>query len=252
MEEGRLTVTKVNGNPNFRHVTVEAASYVRLLFYGGAKLSSHNSAFYFASLNVQKDYKNDGNIKHIKIETAKQIVDTINNQKESSIQSIDFFSHGDMLGLYFIKGSDINKNITQEDVEKNKLNSSLYLGSATRFVMGSNVGEDSRTISDIDFSRFSKTCKIEIHGCLTARDMYVKDNICEELSELLYDGDRTDSIVIGHTEKANPNIKGSSTKNSEQDYRHGERLVFNNGKVILTTKKTGRITANEITNALKK
>lgn len=249
--EGKLTVAKVNGNTNFRHVTLETASYVRLLFYGGAKNSSDNSAFYYASLNVQKDYNNDGNIKHIKIETAKQVVDIISNQKGSSIQSIDFFSHGDMLGLYFIKGSSTNKTISQDDVKTNKLNSSLYLGSATRFVMGSDVGEDSKTISEIDFSKFSKSCKIEIHGCLTAHDMYVKDNICEELSELLYNAGKTASIVIGHTEKANPNIKGSSTKNSEQDYRHGERQIFNNGKVISTTKRSGRITANEISKALK-
>lgn len=119
-------------------------------------------------------------------------------------------------------------------------------------MMGSNVGSDSRTIDEINFSNFTKNCKIEIHGCLTAHDMYVKDNICEELSELLYEAGKKESVVIGHSEKANPKINGSKTTIKQQDYRHGKRQVFNNGKIILTTYKKGRITYNDIKNALKK
>ena len=36
-----------------------------------------------------------------------------------------------------------------------------------------------------------------------------------------------------------------------QDYHHGERKVYNNGKVILTTTKEGRITGEEIRETLK-
>ena len=39
--------------------------------------------------------------------------------------------------------------------------------------------------------------------------------------------------------------------NISQDYHHGERKVYNNGKVILTTTKEGRITGEEIREALK-
>jgi len=45
--------------------------------------------------------------------------------------------------------------------------------------------------------------------------------------------------VIGHADKANPNIKGGGEKLSEQDYRHGRRVVFHNGKVTRATNQKG-------------
>lgn len=68
--------------------------YVRLLLWGGARKSADNNAFYYASLNVKKDYGNDGEIIHQSVDTAKAIVDLINAQEDNSIQSIDFFCHG--------------------------------------------------------------------------------------------------------------------------------------------------------------
>ncbi|MCD8418777.1 hypothetical protein J2Q11_13700 [Tenacibaculum finnmarkense genomovar finnmarkense] len=245
-----------------KEVTLQV-EYFRFLFYGGAKNSGDNSAFHFASLNVMKDYNNDGNISRDAADSAKKIVNKINSQTENSIQSIDFFFHGDMLGLYMIKGSSIYKDISSEDVEDKNLNASLYLGKSSRFFKGSDLHKDSRVISDIDFSKFTKTCKIEIHGCLTAHNMYLKDNICEELSELLYSNGKRKAVVIGHTERANPNIKNRKykdkktgkiieikTKNREQDYRQGERIIFHNGNKILTTKKKGRISGKEINDVL--
>ncbi|KAA1247984.1 hypothetical protein [Aquimarina sp. RZ0] len=237
--------------------------YTRFLFHGGAKKSSDNSAFHFASLNVKNDYNNDGTIIRESIKSAKEVVDKINAQEDNSIQSIDFFCHGDMLGLYFIVGASIYSNVSSEDVESKNLNASLYLGKATRLIQGSDLHDDSRVIQDIELSKFTNGCKIEIHGCLTAHDMYVKDNICEELSELLYSEGKKKAVVIGHTERANPNIKDTKkwdekkkewiitkTTNKEQDYRQGERKVFHNGKVILTTTKKGRITGKEINNVI--
>lgn len=57
---------------------------------------------------------------------------------------------------------------------------------------------------------------------------------------------RRDAYVIGHADKANPNIKGGGEKNAEQDYRHGRRGVFHNGRIIRTTSQSGFIDENEL------
>lgn len=232
--------------------SLEERKYVRLLFYGGARNSAHNSAFYYAAKNVMTDYKNDGLIICKSVDTAKKIVDTINEQADGIIQSLDIFSHGGPGGLFFIKGASIHGNITEEDVKKNKLNSSLYVGNLVKILYGSNKSDDSRIVQKIKFSRFTKNAKIEMHGCQTCYDMIVLDNMCEELSELLYKAGKTESVVIGHVDKANPNINADKTSDQQQDYRHGKRHIFNNGKIIWTTSKKGRITASEINAALGK
>ena len=89
------------------------------------------------------------------------------------------------------------------------------------------------------------------------------DTIVINLSQYLYDAGKTESMVIGHSTEANPNLPSTKRKKGEtdkewkeranisQDYRHGERKFYNNGKVILTTTKEGRITGEEIREALK-
>lgn len=80
------------------------------------------------------------------------------------------------------------------------------------------------------------------------------DTIVINLSQYLYDAGKTESMVIGHSTKRK---KGETDKewkeraNISQDYRHGERMFYNNGKVILTTTKEGKITGEEIREALK-
>ncbi|WP_392420088.1 hypothetical protein ACF3OE_12405 [Capnocytophaga canis] len=237
--------------------------YVRLLLWGGARNSGDNSAFYYASLNVKKDYGSDGKIIHQSVDTAKKVVDLINEQADNSIQSLDIFCHGSQVGLYFIKGASIYKNITEKERDEKNLNSPLAIGSFNNF-LNSNLSGDERLISDINYNKFTNSAKIEIHGCSTADSVNWlpwTDNICEDLSENLYDAGKSNSVVIGHTTKANPNlpttVKGEKEADKdwekrkiiEQDYRHGERRVYNNGEVILTTKKQGRITGKEIKDA---
>ena len=138
---------------------------------------------------------------------------------------------------------------------KNDLNSSLYIGKGLRLVWGWELSGEDKVLSDIDYSKFTNSCKIEIHGCLTAGTIPgfpFLDNFCEDLSEYLYKAGKENSVVIGHSTKANPNINGDKTKNEEQDYRHGKRKVFNNGNVILEVVKKGRITGLEIKEALNK
>ena len=53
--------------------------------------------------------------------------------------------------------------------------------------------------------------------------------------EILYEAGKEESVVIGHSEKANPNINGSKTTIKQQDYRHGKRQIFNNGKIEISS-----------------
>ena len=239
--------------------------YKRFLFWGGAKGSSDNNSFYFASLNVLKDYGKDGEIIHKGIYTGKSIVDLINEQEDNSIQSIDFFYHGSEYALYMVrdkktkKGSSLSEDISDEDKEKND----LYASKTTRFVQSWGGGEDGDVINNIKFSKFTNSAKIEIHGCNAAGGTILADNIVINLSQYLYEAGKTESVVIGHSTKANPNLPSTKRKKGEtdkewnrranisQDYRHGERKVYHNGKVILTTTNEGRITGKEIREALK-
>lgn len=233
----------------------ETKKYKRFLFHGGALKSSDNSAFLYAAKNVEKDYNNDGEVIRKSVDSAKTIVDLINSQKDNTIQSIDFFCHGTPIGVYFIKGTSIYNDITTKERNKNDLNSSLYIGKGLRLVWGWELSGEDKVLSDIDYSKFTNSCKIEIHGCLTAGTIPgfpFLDNFCEDLSEYLYKAGKENSVVIGHSTKANANINGDKTKNEEQDYRHGKRKVFNNGNVILEVVKKGRITGLEIKEALNK
>jgi hypothetical protein len=53
------------------------------------------------------------------------------------------------------------------------------------------------------------------------------------------------AIVIGHTTRGNPLINGSATTLLQQAYRHGERKIYNNGDLVLTTKEKGYL-SNEL------
>ena len=109
----------------------------------------------------------------------------------------------------------------------------------------------------------TNSAKIEIHGCNSVGGTIVADNIVINLSQFLYEAGKTESVVIGHSTEANPNLPSTKRKkgvtdkewkeraNISQDYHHGERKVYNNGKVILTTTKEGRITGEEIRETLK-
>lgn len=108
----------------------------------------------------------------------------------------------------------------------------------------------------------TNSAKIEIHGCNSVGGTIVADNIVINLSQFLYEAGKTESVVIGHSTEANPNLPSTKRKkgvtdkewkeraNISQDYCHRERKVYNKGKVILTTKE-GRITGEEIREALK-
>jgi hypothetical protein len=220
---------------------------VRMVLWGGAAEPGDNSAFEFAAQNVVSNYRAIDKGKFIvtdmkRIKVAKDIVNNINSQAKGSIRSLDIFTHGGPQALYLTTASpDTNKLLRY--IENN---SSLY---RTRWRMVFNAAgwtPGSALVAEINFANFTANSKIELHGCRTAEHGADTDNIAAELSTLLYQAGGKASTVVGHADKANPNIKGGGEKNSEQDYRHGDRVVFHNGKIIKTTKQKGMISESEI------
>ncbi len=228
----------------------------RLIFYGGTRErnndgkerpvgKAHNWAFYHAAQNVRKDYKDfsaTGEI--IKIDCADSIVKKIAAQPEGSIQSLDVLSHGTPYTLNFSVSDDRNCGFATSWLIKSGAN---IVG---RFRDDLNAFDGrSRYFSDIDFTRFSNTARVQFHGCSIAGEdglSAVSDNIAEVVSKLLHDAGKTGAYVIGHVTKSNPNIKGKATKNEEQDYRHGTRVVYRNGAIIFRTKKSGFLKESDI------
>ena len=56
-------------------------------------------------------------------------------------------------------------------------------------------------------------------------------------------------MKIGHPDFTNPN-RGGTKEIAKQDYRHEERVIYNNGKVIAKTRMEGRISPSFIKKAL--
>ncbi|EHL3467594.1 hypothetical protein LAN87_001190 [Salmonella enterica] len=220
---------------------------VRLIFYGGAKSPKDNSAFEFAEKNIREDYRKlypHSNIIFIFVDSAKVIVDTINEQQSGKIDSLDLLFHGTERGLYRYKGASLASDggFSGEDIKDNDLNASLYAGRIRKW-LGDDKCDEARTINDIDFIKFSSEDPvIEIHGCKSGNDTDpLTDSITKNLSEELPNG-----YVIGHTTKANPGINGDGkTSRQQQDYRHGQRVIWKNGKVIKMINKKGMLTVKD-------
>ena len=231
----------------------------RLIFYGGARErnndgkrrrigESHNWAFYYAAKNVAKDYRDftaTGEV--VKIDCADSIVKKIGAQKAESIVSLDILSHGTPYTLNFSVADDRNCGFATNWLIKSGAN---VIG---QFRDDLNAFDGrSKYFSDIDFSKFAKAARVQFHGCSIAGEdglSIASDNIAEEFSKLLYKASKTGAHVIGHTTKSNPNIKGKHTKDADQDYRHGSRVVYRNGKIVLKTKKKGFLKDSEISGA---
>lgn len=215
---------------------------VRLFFYGGARLSSHNNTFLNAATNVRNDYKKD-NRKDIEIKplyehkSAEDIVERIGMEADNSIESIDFFSHGSPTALRFQRstfgfGQDLFMNAKEQKKEDK------WDGNAAN-------------LSEINYSKFTNTAIIEVHGCRIGSIEPELDNINWAMifSKHLYDAGKTKSVVIGHIQKANPDehktLKGS-------DYRHGKRRIYHNGNELVVYRYEGRIPSKFINKLLGK
>ncbi|BBB20296.1 hypothetical protein [Helicobacter cinaedi] len=234
-----------NDNMAFRDlIKWQTNRKVRLLFYGGVRKVGDNSSFYYASLNVLRDYKKhhpNDIYEHKFIDSAKTIVDIINEQKPNSITSLDLFFHGSKWGLYMYRGSSMSKNLSKDEIQTNNLNAGLYASKTTDFLSATYTHTKKRTIYDIKFDRFiAQGAYIEIHGCESGGDLVIIDSIAKNLSEEILQG-----YVVEHITKANPNI--NNTKDvKKQDYRHGKRAIWQNGKVIKETSQKGWLNFEEL------
>lgn len=225
----------------------------RLVIYGGARALGDNGAFLHASKNVIKDYKNDLPIKSVFMKSGiKQLIEALEEQSENTVQSLDIFCHGSQLGLYTVMKASLDHSLTAEFVHDENLASNIYRDWNTKQdqwrLFGSSDWSNLYTISDLNLKAFTNESKIEIHGCNTARNGDT-NTFSALLSKALYKEGKKRSVVIGHADYTNPNI-GGTKEISKQDYRHGLRIIYNNGKVIAETKVSGRISANFVKNAL--
>lgn len=207
---------------------------VRLLFYGGSIRPEDNSTFQWAAKNVAGDYT-DGQVRVLEAKSSDYISNTINEQDDNSVASLDIFTHGSTVGLFMYEGSAEN-------------NVSMYDSWATKLVTGSNIKKGAGTIKDIDFDKFTDNAVIELHGCRScaphelSNKLFDVDNIAQDLSQKLSRSGKKNAVVIGHSKKSGPLINGEGkTSNAQQDYRHGPRVVYHAGEVLFTTRKKGRI-----------
>lgn len=230
---------------------------IRFLFHGGTREKNddgsirsigiaHNSAFYFAALNVQRDYK-DGDKRSIKITTAADMVAMINACRESSIASLDILCHGTPYSINFSIKENENCGLVTNMITMNLIR--VYYSIYGREIYS--FSSDSRYVSDINFSVFTNDARIQIHGCNTARGAMPGGTLTEAFSEQLFAAGKRKSYAIGHTDESNPQINGSQTTNTQQDYRHGRRSVYHNGKVIHSTTQKGLVPHEEIQGMIK-
>lgn len=218
----------------------------RLMFFGGSREvnddgkptahgAAHNATFFHAAKTVAKGYSDWGKSgTMIKISCADALITRVNACSKASLDTLDVFCHGTPWSLNFSLLNDKNCGLFADR--------RAYLGYAIvgPFSDGVNSPEGrGRLISDIDFGVFTENARVEFHGCQTAKDAFIGDSFAEVFSKALGAVGKTKAIVIGHVDKSNPNIKGAKTTNSQQDYRHGPRVVFRSGKVIWKTSDRG-------------
>ena len=247
--------------------SADTTAYVRLIFIAKCFTSAENSAFKFAAANLTADYERDSScrvvVKRIYFDNARQIVDSINHQR-LVIRSVDFLSHSrdDRIGAEMTRGAVQYRTSLFESRER--MEEARVLTDAE----GGDLRNSPRmaSIEQIDFSHFSYDAVIEIHGCHGGTSVdSLPANICRRLSRALYMSGKQLGVVIGHATRANPNeARGAGTHSGvaaaagpgfkesvlSQDYRHGLRLVYFNGRTILGTRTPGGIPETTIISAV--
>ena len=125
-------------------------------------------------------------------------------------------------------------------------NSSLYRSRTKMIINAAGWTKGSALVGEIKFAKLTTNAKLELHGCKTAGTESDDDNITADLSMQLAKAGKTTSIVIGHADSANPNIKGGGEKNNEQDYRHGKRVIFSKGKIVKVSGQKGHLAERDL------
>lgn len=267
----------------------DTTSYVRLIFIANCFTAGENSAFRYASANLVADYERDTVsrqvIKRIYFDNARQIVDSINSQR-LVIRSVDFLSHsrGDRIGAISTRRGVQYRTSLFESRER--MEEARVLADAEGGDLHNGVRMAS--IEEIDFSRFSYDAVIEIHGCHGGTEIdSLPGGICRRLSLALYMSGKQLAVAIGHATRANPNLRVSGSRPGDaagsgaaashsgaatgsahsgaaavgavssfkesilaQDYRHGLRMVYFNGRTILSSRQPGAIPRASIFSAI--
>ncbi len=219
---------------------------VRLILYGGAREINaenkphllgiqHNNTFGNAAFRLKKEYlvNKPGNmkVKVVKVQTGEEVVFILNKQASNSIVSLDIITHSDMPSL----------NMSLQE----NTNCGIYTNKKGKWFVetihkkGYHFTDESRSFSDIDYSRFSDTAKIEFHGCRTAGYEWFCKNTSHFVAEKLAEIGKNQALVIGHIGKSETLIR----KNGENiaDYRHKLRVIYQHGKIIQRTYQEGNI-----------
>jgi hypothetical protein len=259
----------------------DTIAYVRLIFIANCFSPAENSAFKFAAANLVADYERDSLdggrvvadvsamagrrmiIKRIYFDNARQIVDSINHQR-LAIKSVDFLSHSrdDRIGATMTRGKLQYRTSLFESRERMSEARVLYEAEGGDLRNGSHMA----SIEQIRFSRFCRDAVIEIHGCHAGVNVdSMSGNICRRLSLALYRAGKRKAVVIGHGTRANPNPRTAASMHAGvaaapgpgfkesvlgQDYRHGLRMVYYNGRIVLSTTTPGAIPRAAITSAI--
>lgn len=215
---------------------------VRLIVYGGAreinsegkahKLGiSHNNTFGKAAFALKKEYllRNDAKVKVVNIDTGKEFIEILNKQKENSIISLDIITHGSSASINMSYQENTNCGIYTDASGKDFVERIHKKG--YHFIA------ESRSIFDIDFSRFSDSATIEFHGCRSAKRFLGHNSIAHITSLLLQKAGKKQAIVIGHVNKSEPFIK--KTDKAKADYRCRKRAIYAQGKRQCTIRGVG-------------
>jgi hypothetical protein len=216
-------------NKNIEYSQFNEVKAFRLFFYGGSR--SDDDLFLRALNNVKDDYDDSLDQKVLKIENAQTITRTIRASLKNTIQSLDVFSHGGPLNLYFKTGPAFGSNY-------------LYRYESD---MG-NWNSKSDSLQNIKYEAFTDGAKVEFHGCNTGSNAE-QFNFARVFSFGLQLFGKKNAVVIGHADAANPNAH--STLKGD-DYRHGLKRVFHAGETLFLTKQEGRISADTINFYLQK
>lgn len=227
----------------------------RYIYFGGTREKNadgsirqigvaHNSAFQLAAENVKRDYEGFSETVVLKkITTAAEMLNEINYLKAGNLKSLDILSHGTPYSLNFSLKENENSGLVTSFMAKMVLKA--YYSDFFDWEIY-NFGLFSRYVDDINFNIFAKDARVQIHGCNTARGDMPGNTFAEAISEGLWNAGKKDAYVIAHTDKSNPNINGRETTITEQDYRHGNRAIIRNGKVVYDSNEKGYLDHKKI------
>ncbi|MBE2245633.1 MAG: hypothetical protein IAE67_00100 [Candidatus Competibacteraceae bacterium] len=188
------------------------------------RVDSDNETFYRAGSDYKAEYEAKGIVTRIvQVYNGRDIVEEINNlSNDGKLKRLDLLGHASSQGLFFKE--DINLGL---DIRKVNLYSNKQVIQDVETAENLKISSpDAAVLSDINFAKFDYACRIEIHGCAAAGDVFGDglDLFVKEFSILLFNAGKSAGVVIVHI--------GACKDISQYGYRHGTRVAYNNGKIL--------------------